>query len=178
MGDSEIFTFEELISEFNHPVETYRANHTLKPDIIIGGAIVYRIQQVPQVLVVQRAENDSYPNKWEVPGGCVDVDDTTVVHGAIRELFEETGLKAKKVLHVLTPRLFEGNDGKRFLKLTFLVDTHDCSCVVLDPKEHQAFEWISRVEVENQRPKFVHQDLVEEILTGFDFFEKYNKEHL
>lgn len=37
------------------------------------------------------------PNLWEVPGGAVDADDATILHGTARELLEESGLHAVRV---------------------------------------------------------------------------------
>ncbi len=52
----------------------------------------------PHLLLVQRAANErSYPNKWEVPGGSCEASDPTVLHSLARETFEETGLRLTKV---------------------------------------------------------------------------------
>ncbi|KZZ99483.1 NUDIX hydrolase domain-like protein [Moelleriella libera RCEF 2490] len=51
-------------------------------------------QQQKRVLLVQRAAHDSWPLRWEPPGGAVDAADASILHGCARELWEETGLRA------------------------------------------------------------------------------------
>ncbi|KAF3076100.1 hypothetical protein CFAM422_001119 [Trichoderma lentiforme] len=46
----------------------------------------------PQILLLRRHPADSYPLKWEPPGGSIDPSDTTVLSAATRELHEETNL--------------------------------------------------------------------------------------
>ncbi|OPB46723.1 hypothetical protein A0O28_0068470 [Trichoderma guizhouense] len=46
----------------------------------------------PQILLLRRHPQDSYPLKWEPPGGSIDPSDTTVLSAAARELHEETNL--------------------------------------------------------------------------------------
>lgn len=56
-------------------------------------------QQAPplQTLLVRRAASDSYPLKWEIPGGSVSTArDASVLHAAARELREETGLRVAR----------------------------------------------------------------------------------
>ncbi|KAL6800385.1 NUDIX hydrolase domain-like protein [Trichoderma sp. SZMC 28012] len=48
--------------------------------------------QKPQILLLRRHPADSYPLKWEPPGGSIDPSDTTVLSAAARELHEETNL--------------------------------------------------------------------------------------
>lgn len=46
-----------------------------------------------QVLLLRRSPTDSYPLKWEMPGGSVDASDKSVLDAAARELWEESGLE-------------------------------------------------------------------------------------
>ncbi|KAJ4855299.1 NUDIX domain-containing protein [Trichoderma breve] len=46
----------------------------------------------PQILLLRRHPADSYPLKWEPPGGSIDPSDITVLSAAARELHEETNL--------------------------------------------------------------------------------------
>ncbi|PNP50168.1 hypothetical protein THARTR1_09157 [Trichoderma harzianum] len=48
----------------------------------------------PQILLLRRHPADSYPLKWEPPGGSVDASDPTVLFAAARELHEETSLSS------------------------------------------------------------------------------------
>ena len=53
---------------------------------------IYVVTKNNNVLVTQRHPDKSYPLKWENTGGSI-LKGETPVHGAIRELYEETGIK-------------------------------------------------------------------------------------
>lgn len=112
-----------------------------------------------RVLVIQRAAHDSLPNKWEFPGGAADDEDPTVFHAAARELWEESGLVAKRFTHVVT----QGPDKepletfrnrlrtKLFVRFTFHVEVESCDDVKLDPNEHQDYAWASEEDIRQQK---------------------------
>lgn len=49
-------------------------------------------QSPPQILLLRRSPQDSYPLKWEAPGGSADPADASILSAAAREVFEETAL--------------------------------------------------------------------------------------
>ncbi|KAF4508791.1 hypothetical protein G6O67_005127 [Ophiocordyceps sinensis] len=109
------------------------------------------------MLVVQRAGHDSMPHRWEIPGGAVDRDDPTILHGAARELREEAGLVAVRFRQLAAEgegedlAVFSNRNGTRwFCRFAFHVDVESCQDVRLDPAEHQAFVWASEEEVRDQ----------------------------
>ncbi|KAG9244934.1 NUDIX hydrolase domain-like protein [Calycina marina] len=112
-----------------------------------------------RILMVQRASTDSMPNKWEVPGGAVDIDDASILAGAARELMEEAGLKAKRFNYEVATgpdekfgRLFMNSRRTRsFCRVVFDVDVESCEDVKLDPKEHQDFAWVMEDEVRKEK---------------------------
>jgi 8-oxo-dGTP diphosphatase len=59
----------------------------LTTDCIIFGFDNYDLK----ILLIERA-HEPYKDKWALPGGFVNMDETTEI-GALRELYEETGLK-------------------------------------------------------------------------------------
>ncbi|KXL44769.1 hypothetical protein M433DRAFT_154854 [Acidomyces richmondensis BFW] len=111
-----------------------------------------------QVLIIQRASQDSMPNKWELPGGGVDDNDSTILHAAARELWEEAGLYAKRFTHVVTegPNRGPGDvfpnstETKVWCRFAFHVEVYSCDSVRVDPHEHQDFLWASEEEIRNQ----------------------------
>lgn len=45
-----------------------------------------------KLLTTERSRNKTYPLKWEVTGGSI-LKGETAAEGAVRELYEETGIK-------------------------------------------------------------------------------------
>lgn len=58
-------------------------------------AVVYSVTNDNKLLLTKRDYNKSYGGMWEVTGGSVLSGETTL-DGAVRELYEETGLKTTK----------------------------------------------------------------------------------
>ena len=56
-----------------------------------------------RILLVQRAATDSMPLLWEVPGGACDAEDESLLHAVARELWEESGLRARAVRTLVAP---------------------------------------------------------------------------
>ena len=66
---------------------------------LMGCAMVFRGSQT---LIIRRAPTDSYPGKWECPGGSTsDRKDRTLLDGVARELWEESGLTATRAKYVV-----------------------------------------------------------------------------
>ncbi|KAG9856773.1 hypothetical protein KCU98_g1280, partial [Aureobasidium melanogenum] len=89
-------------------------------------AVAAAVFHEDRLLLVQRAETDSYPGHWELPGGSADPTDKSISESVGRELFEETGLRMKRILsEILPPTTFSTGWGKRqktWLKVSFVVD--------------------------------------------------------
>ena len=91
----------------------------------------------------------------EIPGGKVDDTDETILHAAARELKEETGLEATRVLRKVAQFTFESQKPGRakivWLKLIFEMQVDNADAVVLDAVEHQRFLFASEEEVVNDQ---------------------------
>ncbi|KAF2787402.1 hypothetical protein K505DRAFT_329721 [Melanomma pulvis-pyrius CBS 109.77] len=88
----------------------------------------------------------------EVPGGKVDEPDVTLLHAAARELKEETGLTAKKVVRKVTEMEWTEFGGKRgrktdWLKHIFEIEVEGLEDLALAETEHQSFLWATEEEV-------------------------------
>ncbi|KAK3504170.1 NUDIX hydrolase domain-like protein [Neurospora crassa] len=137
------------LHQFGVSLETYlMTNPTLK-GVIVSAVVLHQ----DQILLIQRAATDGFPDLWETPGGGVDLGDETLSHALARELLEETGLVLNHVVALLDQLEFEGASGEgRYRKLTFLVSvesTHRGSPqehpqVRLNSTEHQDFMWVSK----------------------------------
>ncbi|KAJ4260529.1 hypothetical protein NW762_007270 [Fusarium torreyae] len=155
------FTFDESVSEWNVNHRDWLKTHDKTWDSLATGAIVFDADD--RILLLQRAPDDSMPNKWEIPGGACDDEgkfslNPTVLYGCARELWEEAGLELRHIRHVVSDGLngqpgavFTNRTGKRFFcKFSFEVEVVQGREVKLDPKEHQDFVWAAEEEVRSQ----------------------------
>ncbi|KAL7957782.1 NUDIX hydrolase domain-like protein [Trichoderma compactum] len=85
-----------LIPLATHPPQCLSASSNPPIDYLMTSVLVLRQPQShsdqPQILLLRRHPADSYPLKWEPPGGSVDASDASVLSAAARELHEETSL--------------------------------------------------------------------------------------
>lgn len=115
--------------------------------LVVGAAIFYNHDDKSYLLLMKRAETDSLPGKWELPGGQwlyhvlvnvnkaaltpslggVDNDDVTIADAVAREVKEETGLTVAWVIQeVINHRAsFTLSRGGKALKLTFVVEIEE-----------------------------------------------------
>ncbi|KAJ8126275.1 hypothetical protein O1611_g7363 [Lasiodiplodia mahajangana] len=136
----------------------------------------------PRVLLVQRAANDEDPNKWEPPGGACDDDDESILHAATRELWEEAGLQAARIVGLVDgPDFFTLDDGGEVCRFNFVVrlrtDGETSWAVRLNPEEHQHFVWATEDEVRAKKAGGVDLDFTSaeaerKVLLLFEFFRK------
>jgi len=63
---------------------------------ITSDVAVLRLDEVPEILLIQRKENP-FQNSWALPGGFMEMEET-LEETARRELMEETGIKAEELI--------------------------------------------------------------------------------
>jgi 8-oxo-dGTP pyrophosphatase MutT (NUDIX family) len=158
------FEIDDSLADWNVPQKKWLTQNSerlqkreIRLDGLATGNLVFNHEG--KVLLIQRAPDDSMPNRWEIPGGGVDDEDPTILYGAARELWEESGLKARRYTKLITEgaggrdlQVFPNSKGTRwFCRFSFLVDVESCEDVGLDPKEHQDFLWASKREIEEQK---------------------------
>ncbi|KAI0442767.1 hypothetical protein F4803DRAFT_517883 [Xylaria telfairii] len=158
---------------------------TSRPEIhnLIAGTIIFRpTHNSPptdlsyETLLLRRAPSDSFPLKWEIPGGTADPSvDRSIIEVAVRELLEETQLRARGVSHTVGLGLPHGvsslaltgeaEDAKMdaesnicllrvsgliWAVVTFIADVEDEQAeVVLQDDEHVEWAWVTELEVED-----------------------------
>ena len=153
------FTTHPSTSSFAVHQETYLSNQPhdkVGYQYIANGSLVFDSSTPERILLIQRAANDSMPNRWEVPGGGCDREDPSILHSAARELWEEAGLTITSI----GPQVGEGHiflttSGKVVCKFHFIVEAEkgaDGSMhVKLDPNEHQNHVWATEEEIKARR---------------------------
>lgn len=89
-----------------------------------------------QVLIAQRAKNQSYAAYWEFPGGKVEEGETPE-HCLKRELFEEFGVEAniKKFIH---ESIYEYPKGA----IRLLAYQVDLISETIELRVHDAYRWV------------------------------------
>lgn len=75
-----------------------------KPITPLVGSDVFILNKKKEILLIKRSDN----NLWALPGGCQDLGESSA-EGAVREVFEETGLiiKLKELLGVFSSTKYE-----------------------------------------------------------------------
>jgi 8-oxo-dGTP pyrophosphatase MutT (NUDIX family) len=154
------FTVDPSLSGYDVLIHDYLSKlneiATFKLEGLATGAIIFSTHhpadQPDRILLIQRAAHDSMPNRWEIPGGAVD-DNETVVSGLAREVWEESGLEVKRITACVGSGeglragvVFSTTRGRLIFKLTFVAEVKDSSAVKLDPNEHQDYVWATEEE--------------------------------
>ena len=107
-----------------------------------------------KILVVRRvAADDTLAGEWELPGGGVD-EGESITDGAIRELYEETGLVVGEVLGTFPGFDYTTPRKPKVRQFNFKVATEHLH-VRLDPTEHDDYRWITEPEID-----FLHTNSV------------------
>ena len=76
------------------------AESSLKFDkVVVGAAILRNDHRI--LLLKRRADEQHYPNVYEIPGGKVESSDADVMAAIIREVSEESSLTVTKVVKAL-----------------------------------------------------------------------------
>ncbi|KAJ5353698.1 hypothetical protein N7541_006262 [Penicillium brevicompactum] len=99
------YRIQSSIEAFEVSVHKYLHQHPEIRDILSAAILIHK----NRVLLVQRAADDDFPNRWEVPGGTANKDET-IVQCAIRELYEEVGLAASTVLAMVSEVVWTASD--------------------------------------------------------------------
>ncbi|KZM27812.1 uncharacterized protein EKO05_0010998 [Ascochyta rabiei] len=164
------FDYAASLQKHAIPEGEYLSQHQ-DVHIICTGAVVFNDEG--KILLVQRAKDEkAFPDAWEIPGGKMDGTDETILHAAARELKEETGLTATRVVRQVAQFTFSDGWGDRptktWLKLIFQFEVEDAEAVVLDPIEHQSYLWACEEEVV--------KDLVAERSTPLRYISQQNKD--
>lgn len=105
--------------------------------------LVYcRIERAGAVLYLRRSPGVFLAGRWELPGGTVEPDEA-LADAAVREVGEETGLRAR-VAGVRADHSWMDVTGRPLRIEARVFDAaEDGGEVVLNPAEHDAFSWLT-----------------------------------
>ncbi|KAI2613189.1 NUDIX hydrolase domain-like protein [Hypoxylon fragiforme] len=142
------FTVAPSLAPFQLSMGKYLEAHPKLEGVAVS-AFVFNPEG--KLLLVQRAAHDSLPSLWEIPGGACDFEDESLLHAVARELWEESGLRAKSIVSLVgEPLIFFLGRQRRMCKYSFLTEVEDYE-VTLDPNEHQAYLWVTEEEARAHR---------------------------
>lgn len=150
------FSVPAHLSQFNIPLAEFSASKPGFTDFFAGGHVFSQGQSGEyRVLLLQRAPTDSLPHFWEGPGGGVDPQDASILAGAAREVFEESGLRVARFVDLIAVNEWTRLKPDKLHvvgKFNFLVEvdgqaTGEPMQVKLEETEHQAFAWATEEEV-------------------------------
>ncbi|KAG6004369.1 hypothetical protein E4U21_001132 [Claviceps maximensis] len=187
-------TSHDCLAAWAVPARHFIRVRNLPWDAVAVGALILDGAR-SRVLLVQRAGHDSWPYRWEVPGGGVGGDGDaaevreTILEGLAREVAEETGLRVLHVRRVVAPGGTDGGDAARMAHVfwnssrTKLVGRFvfevcvagmggetgqvDVPRVVLDEREHCDFVWATEDVVRTGRLELTGPEQRDIILDGF-----------
>lgn len=93
-----------------------------------------------QILIIKRAKKDTFPGRWELPGGGIDSGERPE-ESIEREVFEETGLsvKALRPFSVITHE--NHNRTQDIVRITYECQLLDAKEVVLT-EDHDDYRWV------------------------------------
>ncbi|UGT40515.1 NUDIX domain-containing protein [Nocardia yamanashiensis] len=100
-----------------------------------------------KLLVVRRVADDWHGGMYELPGGGVESGES-FAECVERELFEETGLRITRITDVLGGFDYATRTKSRVRKYSFVVEALDGE-IVLDPGEHDEFQWVDADSLDN-----------------------------
>lgn len=90
---------------------------------------------------------DSCPGEWEIGAGGSVLKGESFYEGAVRELFEETGIRAEKLEKLYeVSKVHENGVGAHYTGYLCVTDT-DKNAVILQPGETIGFKWASPEEI-------------------------------
>ena len=114
----------------------------------VAAGIIMKIDENnrEQVLLIQRAKDDHWPNVWEFPRGkCDKPVGESLFHCASREIKEETGLDIDPVRRIDTYEYLADHGKRKTICHVFYCKMKDPNQKVKLSKEHQDYQWVGEV---------------------------------
>ena len=111
------------------------------PQINVAGCF---IEHDGDILLIKRANGKYQNDKWSVPGGKIDKGETES-DAAIREVFEETGLRIdpKKMLFIERSYVRFTDFDFIYIFYRYVLDSKEKPKIVLSATEHTEYKWVT-----------------------------------
>jgi 8-oxo-dGTP diphosphatase len=141
----------------------------VNPEFSLSVVVYILIQQGSSILLLHRKNTGWQDNKWSLPAGRHDGNES-LSNAAARELLEETGLMVKpsdlELLHLQHHKI--GRDGKEWLGVYFRASSWTGTPSLLEPDKHDLLEWYELNALPETMVDYVHLAL-EHIAAGQRF---------
>ncbi len=121
------------------------------------------VVQDNKILMVRRAPGDYLAGVFELPGGGVD-EGESILDGALRELVEETGLRARRILGTFDGFDYSTDKKPHVRQINFIVQAEPVD-VKLNPDEHDAYLWVDTEVLQRIETTDKMRDCVADALT-------------
>lgn len=111
--------------------------------IITAGAFIHKDNKV---LLIKRSSTEAFaPNHWELPGGHIEYGET-IEDGLKREAKEEIGIEITVYDSVFSFTYVLENTASHYVEIiNMAVPKNSDSKIILNPKEHSEYKWISKL---------------------------------
>lgn len=134
-----------------------------------AAAVIMRYDEnnTQQILLIQRATKDHWPNHWEFPRGkCDNGPSENIVSCLKREVKEETGLDVNP-LGLIDKFQYLADGGKRLTTcFNYLCEQADPNQKIKLSHEHQDYKWISEVSQAEMLVLPDQKKTIEKVLSG------------
>ncbi len=100
-----------------------------------------------QILLLHRQDHKAQGNKWGIPGGKVEENETPL-QAIMREMQEETGIDiSNQPIETLKPVYIEYDEKNHFVYHTFRTQLQgDRGAVKINFDEHKGFTWVTAID--------------------------------
>lgn len=135
-----------------------------RPAVTVDVAIVAQKDNETYVLLIKR-KNEPFRGCWALPGGFLDMNET-LLQSAVRELFEETGLRVESLQQFRTYDAINRDPRHRTLTTVFIGFIEDSLPVVIGNDDASQARWFN---LKNLPPlAFDHAQIIEDICNHFN----------
>jgi 8-oxo-dGTP pyrophosphatase MutT (NUDIX family) len=120
----------------------------VEKEVNVTGAVIIKVndEQSKSVLLIQRSEDDNWPNVWEYPRGRCDKGDENQLKECLkREVKEETGLDIDIIEYIDKYEYLADGGSRKSTQFNFLCKMTNPNQKIKLSKEHQDYKWVQSV---------------------------------